>query len=107
MEGWKKPRYETFSGYLPNSEIETLFQIELLDRFKPDKIISIHAPLGFLDYDGPGDRKPKDLSKSERSQKPCTNDVEKSRNYRLVDYSFYPGSLGNFAGAEDIYQPSH
>ena len=25
---------------------------------------------------------------------------KKSKNYRLVDYSFYPGSLGNFAGSE-------
>ena len=29
--------------------------IKMIDQLKPDKILSIHAPLGFLDYDGPGD----------------------------------------------------
>ena len=100
-KGGKNRAKRHFPGYLPNSEIETLFQIELLDRFKPDKIISIHAPLGFLDYDGPGDRKPKNLSETERDAKNLAQTMaKKSSNYRLVDYSFYPGSLGNFAGAE-------
>ena len=101
---WKNGKQRAmrhFPGYLPNSEIETLFQIQLIDTFKPDKIISIHAPLGFLDYDGPGDRKPKNLSKTEKEAKGLAQDMsKKSKNYRLVDYSFYPGSLGNFAGAE-------
>lgn len=101
---WIKRRDRTlrhFPGYFPNSEIETMFQIGLVDRYTPDKILSIHAPLGFLDYDGPGDRQPRSLSPTEDRAKRLVQAIsEKSRNYRVVDYSFYPGSLGNYAGNE-------
>lgn len=90
-----------FPGHIPNSEIETLFQIWLIDTFKPDKIISVHAPLGFYDYDGPGEHKPKDLTDSQEKAKRLVRAMsESSRNYKVVDYSFYPGSLGNYAGNE-------
>ena len=90
-----------FPGHLPNSEIETLFQIWLIDTFKPDKIISIHAPLGFYDYDGPGEHQPKELTDSQQKAKKLVRAMsESSRNYKIVDYSFYPGSLGNYAGNE-------
>ncbi|MBQ50018.1 MAG: hypothetical protein CMP10_21750 [Zetaproteobacteria bacterium] len=90
-----------FPGYFPNSEIETLFQIQLVDQYRPDKILSIHAPLGFIDYDGPGDRKKRTLSSVERKAKNLAHSIsKKSSNYKVVDYSFYPGSLGNFAGNE-------
>ena len=63
--------------------------------------MSIHAPLGFLDYDGPGDGNPKPHLATERRAKELANAIsKKSNNYRIVDYSFYPGSLGNFAGNE-------
>ena len=90
-----------FPGHIPNSEIETLFQIWLIDTFKPDKIISIHAPLGFYDYDGPGDQKPRVMTDSEEKAKALVQTMSvSSRNYKIVDYSFYPGSLGNYAGNE-------
>lgn len=90
-----------FPGHFPNSEIETLFQVRLIDEFQPDKILSIHAPLGFLDYDGPGDQKPDPLTPTESKARSLAAAIsEKSNNYRVVDYSFYPGSLGNFAGNE-------
>lgn len=91
-----------FPGHFPNSEIETIFQIQLIDRFQPDKIMSLHAPLGFLDYDGPGEgQKPQALSATELKAKQLVTAVsEKSGNYRVIDYNFYPGSLGNFAGNE-------
>jgi protein MpaA len=91
-----------FPGLFPNSEIETIFQIQLIDQYRPDKIMSIHAPLGFLDYDGPGDgpklagRTPNEI----RAKRLATEVSEKSRHYRIVDYPFYPGSLGNYAGNE-------
>lgn len=95
----RNPRH--FPGYFPNSEVETVFQMRLIEDYNPQKIISIHAPLGFLDYDGPGDRKRKSLSMTEKKAKHLAHAIaEKSRNYRVVDYSFYPGSLGNFAGNE-------
>lgn len=90
-----------FPGYFPNSEIETLFQIRLIDDFSPDKIISIHAPLGFLDYDGPGDRQLGTLTAHETRARGLVYEMaKKSNHYRVADYSFYPGSLGNFAGNE-------
>jgi protein MpaA len=95
----RSPRH--FPGYIPNSEIETLFQIWLIDTFKPDKIISIHAPLGFYDYDGPGERRNFGLTESETKAKELVHSMSaSSRNYKIVDYSFYPGSLGNYAGNE-------
>lgn len=90
-----------FPGHFPNSEIETIFQVRLIDEFQPDKILSIHAPLGFLDYDGPGDQKPSKLSPTEAKARALAEAISrKANNYRVVDYSFYPGSLGNFAGNE-------
>jgi protein MpaA len=90
-----------FPGYFPNSEIETVFQADLIEEFVPGKIISVHAPLGFLDYDGPGDQKPHELTKIEKQAKELIRKIsEKSSNYKIVDYSFYPGSLGNYAGNE-------
>lgn len=90
-----------FPGFFPNSEVETIFQIQLIDAYKPDKILSIHAPLGFLDYDGPGDGLPKMMTPTQvKAKRLVTAISEKSRNYKVVDYNFYPGSLGNFAGQE-------
>ena len=90
-----------FPGHFPNSEIESLFQIKLIETFNPDKILSIHAPLGFLDYDGPGSASPRRLTATEDKAKRIVHAISAStRNYRIVDYSFYPGSLGNYAGNE-------
>ncbi len=89
-----------FPGYFPNSEIETMFQIKLMELFQPDKVLSVHAPLGFLDYDGPGDRKPKMTQVEEQAKQLVHSISKKANNYRVVDYSFYPGSLGNYAGNE-------
>ncbi len=90
-----------FPGYFPNSEVETIFQIQLIDRFRPDKILSVHAPLGFLDYDGPGSGILRPLTSTERKAKRLVKAIsESSQNYKVVDYTFYPGSLGNYAGNE-------
>ena len=95
---WKK-RSRYFPGHFPNTEIETLFQVHLIEDYHPDKLINIHAPLGFLDYDGPGDRR--SMRSGERKARELVHVIaQRSRNYRVVDYSIYPGSLGNFAGFE-------
>ncbi len=100
---WRERRQKVlahFPGYFPNSEIETIFQIHLIDRFHPDKILSIHAPLGFLDYDGPGDGQIEMTPTELRAKRLVKAISEKSKNYKVVDYTFYPGSLGNYAGNE-------
>jgi protein MpaA len=92
------PRH--FPGQAPHTEQGTRFQAELIDRFDPDKILTIHAPLGFLDYDGPGDAShmkrpgPQDFGATNLAKVMSLN----TRNFRVIDYSYFPGSLGNFAG---------
>ena len=97
----KSSRQRYFPGYFPNSEIESIFQMALIDQYKPHKIFSVHAPLGFLDYDGPREVKPflKNTSKAKKRQF-VMSVSKKTGNFRVVDYSFYPGSLGNYAGKE-------
>ena len=55
VKKWRRggSSHRKFPGYVSNSEIETEFQIDLIKEFQPDKILSIHSPLGFLDFDGP------------------------------------------------------
>lgn len=106
LKSWarkKKHSKRHFPGFFPSTEPETQFQAFLVNSMKPDKIVSIHAPLGFLDYDGPGDRVKRPKSPSVRQAKRLASAIsKKSNNYRVVDYSFYPGSLGNFAGNEKM-----
>ncbi len=89
-------------GEKSGSEIESQLQAYLIERYKPDKIMSVHAPLGFLDYDGPGDQKYYDLIRVEQRAKYLGLNIEaNSRRFvKFVDYKFFPGSLGNYAGNE-------
>jgi protein MpaA len=85
-----------FPGHKPNTEQETIFQVNLINRYKPNKIVSVHAPLQLLDYDGPNFKHQigsgaKDL---------LIKMSEKSEQYKISDYPFFPGSLGNYAGNE-------
>lgn len=89
-----------YPGRFPNSEPETIFQVGLIDEFKPDKILSIHAPLGFLDYDGPGEQKSTLTTTEAKAKRLVTAVSEQTKNYRVVDYTYFPGSLGNYAGNE-------
>jgi protein MpaA len=89
-------------GTKPLSEPEVLFQINLIKRYNPDKILSVHAPLTILDYDGP-----QGMDKDLRSKKigKMANELliqmsQKANGYRVKNYPFFPGSLGNWAGNE-------
>ena len=101
---WNKRRNSDrrhFPGFAPHSEEGTRFQSDLLDHFDADKVISIHSPLGFLDYDGPGDTKILNLTKNEKKARELANLVSRSaNNYSIKDYTFFPGSLGNYSGNE-------
>jgi protein MpaA len=91
-----------FPGHESGSETESRFQTYLVNRYKPDKIISFHSPLGFLDFDGPGDRKYYDLMRVENRAKYLGLNIEANTGkfLNLVDFPFFPGSLGNYAGNE-------
>jgi hypothetical protein len=89
--GWQQdaPRYwakttgsdpRRFPGRAPLSEPESRWVSEEMAHFQPDVIISVHAPFGVLDFDGP---------------------VAPPRRFgRLVfnRVGVYPGSLGNYSG---------
>lgn len=71
-----------YPGENPLSEPETRWLYKLVNEFKPDVIVAVHAPYGVLDFDGPP-RPPKRLGQ-----------------LYLNLLGAYPGSLGNYAGIE-------
>jgi murein peptide amidase A len=92
--GQSRARY--FPGTFSNSEPETIFQRWLVEEFKASQVISIHAPLGFLDYDGPTVSWLKNTGHANLAEI-----ISKaSNNFRVKDYLFYPGSLGTYLGKE-------
>lgn len=86
----KNKRY--YPGPRAGSENETTFQIALIKRFKPQKILSAHSPLNFFDYDGPSS----DLDSFEQ----WMEKISKEARHPLKKFGVYPGSLGNYAGSE-------
>lgn len=74
----KDPR--RYPGAAPLSEPESKFLYEQIQSFKPDIIVSVHAPFGVLDFDGP-------------SVPP-----QKLGRLYLDQVGIYPGSLGNYGG---------
>ena len=88
-----------YPGERPASEPETIFQMALIEQFRPDKIISVHAPLTMLDYDGPEDSQ---IGKGGDSKvyRLLIQMSKKADGYRIKNYPFFPGSLGNYAGNE-------
>ncbi len=74
----KDPR--RYPGRTPLSEPESRFVYDEMQRFKPQLIVSIHAPYGVLDFDGPS--------------------VPPARLGRLYldQVGIFPGSLGNYGG---------
>lgn len=69
-----------FPGQRAMSEPETQWVHRQIEEFKPDLIVSVHAPYGVLDFDGP----------------PPAPD--KLGSLFLDQVGIYPGSLGNYGG---------
>lgn len=69
-----------YPGKAPISEPESRWIYDTIEKFKPDVIISVHAPFGVLDFDGPA--------------------TPPQRFGRLIynRVGVYPGSLGNYSG---------
>jgi hypothetical protein len=74
----KDPR--RWPGPSPLSEPESKFLHEEMARFQPDLIVSIHAPYGMLDFDGP------------------TVPPDRLGRLYLDQIGIFPGSLGNYGG---------
>jgi hypothetical protein len=77
----KDPR--RWPGKAPLSEPESKFLFNQIGSFKPHVIVSIHAPYGVLDFDGPV-RPPSKLGR-----------------LNLDQVGVFPGSLGNYAGVHN------
>jgi hypothetical protein len=85
LEYWEKRTYQDprrYPGKAPVSEAETRWVQQLVDEFKPDAIIAVHAPYGIVDFDGP--------------RQPPTH----LGPLHLHLLGTYPGSLGNYAGLQ-------
>ncbi len=96
---WKK-KYRSdrrrFPGHSPESEPETVFQRELIRLSHPTKILSVHAPLSMMDYDGPDTGLPLAKFLSDYGKEY----LKLKTQLKTLSWRFYPGSLGNFAGRE-------
>ena len=75
-----------YPGKAPSSEPESRWLHDEITRFRPDVIVSIHAPYGILDFDGP----PTGIEAPVRFG-----------HLRLNRVGVYPGSLGNFGGLKE------
>ena len=75
-----------FPGTAPGSEPESSWLHSEIKAFKPDVIISVHAPHSVLDFDGP----PKGIKPPARFGQ-----------LHLHRLGVYPGSLGNFGGLKE------
>ncbi|MCB0284016.1 MAG: murein peptide amidase A [Calditrichaeota bacterium] len=89
-ENWS-PAYNSernFPGEKPASEIETVIAMQLIDKYKPAKIISVHSALHVINYDGPA------LG--------LANEMARYNNYKVSEDIGYstPGSFGTYAGIE-------
>ncbi len=83
MEYWKtRARMDPrrYPGPNPWSEPEALWVTRMIYEFDPDVIVSVHAPFGIVDFDGPH-KGPEHLGP-----------------LYLNLLGTYPGSLGNYAG---------
>jgi len=81
-----------YPGKMPGSEQETQFQIALIKRFSPKKILSVHSPLGFYDFDGPSS----ELDSLEK----WLDAISRETKHPWKKFGYFPGSLGNYAGHE-------
>lgn len=81
---WEKTGFDKrrYPGTAPLSEPESRWLYEEIRSFKPHAIVSVHAPYGVLDFDGP----------------PVGPNQLGQLHLHLI--GTYPGSLGNSAGVQ-------
>jgi len=79
---------EFFGGESPASEIETRFLIEVIEKYKPQLILTLHAPFKVVNYDGDA------REISEKISEIIGYPVQEDIGYPT------PGSFGTYAGVE-------
>lgn len=77
-----------YGGKSAGSEIETQFLIDTINEFRPEIILTLHAPYKVVNYDGPA--------------KEIADKISKIINYPVESSIGYPtpGSFGTYAGIE-------
>ncbi len=88
-KNWKKNQKDDyFGGEEPASEDETRFMIYVIEKYKPDLIITLHEPYAVVNYDGPAEKIAQKISQITGFK------VEESIGYPT------PGSFGTYCGVE-------
>ena len=77
-----------YGGETPASEIETKFVINILEKYKPKAILTLHSPYCVVNYDG--------------NAKEIAEEISKIINYPVEEDIGYPtpGSFGTYCGKE-------
>ncbi len=89
-ENWElTEKNEFFGGTAPASERETKFLVNIIEKYKPRLILTLHAPFKVVNYDGDAEYIAQKISKIIRYP------VEANIGYPT------PGSFGTFAGIEN------
>jgi protein MpaA len=80
-----------------NSEPENRFLLDLIAHFRPDKIISIHSPLNFLDLDylDSSVNNP-NLTQVSKNATELAKNISTASDFRFYNYNTFPGSLGRY-----------
>lgn len=77
-----------YGGVEPASEVETRFLADVIEKYRPSAIITLHTPYEIVNYDGPA----QDLA----------NMISEITGYPVESNIGYPtpGSFGTYAGVE-------
>ena len=83
---------EFYGGENPASEDETKFIIDVVEKFNPEIILTLHAPFKVVNFDGAKNQKELDL----------IDQISKIMEYPIEPSIGYPtpGSFGTWAGVE-------
>lgn len=81
-------RDKYFGGESPASEVETRFLVDVIEKYKPSAIVTLHTPYKIVNYDGPAETLAQMISEV------FGYPVEASIGYPT------PGSFGTYAGVE-------
>ena len=92
-KNWEKTeKNEFYGGEKAASEPETQFIINIVEKFKPKVILTLHAPYKIVNYDGA----------NSESDKKIIEKISKIMDYPIEPSIGYPtpGSFGTWAGVE-------
>lgn len=88
-QNWQKSdKDKYFGGEAPASEIETQFLVDVIEKYKPDLILTLHEPYCVVNYDGPAN------DAAGKMAEITGYPVEESIGYPT------PGSFGTYCGIE-------